>query len=209
MPEVTISIPSPIHKAANQDAGESSRYAGSHNVGVFVSRKGGSIISATDGRMLAMVRSTVSGLGSRPTMLIPHAAVKACKKTRQNPEPSVMLNGRAEVSGGPSFPLPESPLPFPDVAPVLPKREHMEGRIVVSLNPRALATLAEALGSGESVSLVVDPAGGKAIAVLPSPTAPESIGLLMPTVGGGDNDREEAIRRLDWARDVVTAARFA
>ena len=206
MPEVTISIPCPIHKAANQDAGESSRYAGSHNVGVFATRRG-SLISATDGRMLALVRSEVSGLGQLPRMLLPHAAVKAAKKTKANPTPTVMLNGRAEVCGGLSFPMPASPLPFPDVSTVIPGREHMQDRLVVSLDPKALLSLAEALGSGGNVSLIIDPAGGKPIAVLPSKSADvESVGLLMPTVGGGNDDREEAIKRLEWSRDVVTRA---
>jgi hypothetical protein len=208
MPEVTISIPTPVYKAANQDSEECSRYAGAHNVGVFATRRG-SLISATDGRMLAFVQSEVSGLGQIPRMLLPHAAVKAAKKTKANPSPTVMLNGRAEVCGGASFPMPASPLPFPDVSTVIPRREHMQDRIVVSLDPKALLSLAEALGSTTSVSLVVDPAGGKPIAVLPSPTAPKSIGLLMPTVGGGDADREKAIDRLDWARRVVTDAVLA
>ena len=199
-----IEIPSPVHHAAAKP-GESRRFT-FEEVAAFVPASGPAILTATDGKLAAFVPAQVAEKEERASgrFIIPHAAVKGCRRTRKGPMPCVSLNGAAEIPGGPSFPLPDQAASFPPVEDVIPSDEIIGKGFVVSLNPELLAKLADALGSGDRVSLVIDATAKKPIVVVASGTAPEgAVGLLMPVDSQAETVRKDAVERLANAKRII------
>lgn len=203
-----IEIPSPVHYAAAKP-GEGRNFT-FQDVAAFVPASGPAILTATDGKLAAFVPAQVAEKEERASgrFIIPQAAVKGCKRTRKVPMPCVSLNGAAEIPGGPSFPLPDQAASFPPVEDVIPSDEIIGKGFVVSLNPELLAKLADALGSGDRVSLVIDTTAKKPIVVVADdPSAPAgSVGLLMP-IYSRDSDsasvRKDAVERLANAKRII------
>jgi len=199
-----IEIPSPVHYAAAKP-GEGRNFT-FQEVAAFVPASGPAILTATDGKLAAFVPAQVAEKEERASgrFIIPQAAVKGCKRTRKVPMPCVSLNGAAEIPGGPSFPLPDQAASFPPVEGVIPSDEIIGKGFVVSLNPELLAKLADALGSGDRVSLVIDATGKKPIVVVASGTAPDgAVGLLMPVDSQAETVRKDAVERLANAKRII------
>lgn len=199
-----IEIPSPVHYAAAKP-GEGRNFT-FQDVAAFVPASGPAILTATDGKLAAFVPAQVAEKEERASgrFIIPQAAVKGCKRTRKGPMPCVSLNGAAEIPGGPSFPLPDQAASFPPVEDVIPSDEIIGKGFVVSLNPELLAKLADALGSGDRVSLVIDATAKKPIVVVASGTAPEgAVGLLMPVDSESASVRKDAVERLANAKRII------
>jgi hypothetical protein len=200
-----IAIPSPVHLVA-APASDRGRFS-FNDVAAFIPPSGPAVLSATDGKCAAFVPADVPDRVSAGRMLLPHSAVKACKRTRKAPMPMLTMNGRAEVPGGASFEVPDQACSYPPVAEVIPADELVKRGNVISLNPSLLLKLAEALGSGESVSLVMDPSGKGPIVVLSDDRdAPKgSVGLLMPRYTDGKSEaiRTDAVERLGKVREVI------
>lgn len=200
-----IAVPSPVHLVA-APASERGRFT-FKDVAAFIPSEGPGILSATDGKCAAFVPAEVPERATQGRMLLPNAAVKACKRTKKVPMPFLTMNGRAEVPGGASFEVPDQACSFPPFAEVIPAEELVQRGNVVSLNPTLLLKLAEALGSGDRVSLVMDPSGKKPMVVVADDRgAPDgAVGLLMPcfTDGNAEAVRNDAVLRLRKVREVI------
>lgn len=203
-----IAVPSPVHLVA-APASERGRFS-FNDVAAFIPAEGPAILSATDGKCAAFVPADVPERAAQGRMLLPNAAVKACKRTKKVPMPFLTMNGRAEVPGGASFEVPDQTCSYPPVSDVIPAEELVQRGNVVSLNPTLLLKLAEALGSGDRVSLVMDPSGKKPMVVVADDQdAPGgAVGLLMPcyTDGSAEAVRNDAVLRLRKVRVVIGSA---
>jgi hypothetical protein len=198
-----IPMPSPIHLAACKP-GESRRFT-FEDVACYIVPNGKAVLTATDGKLAAFVPVNVEiPADSRGRIILPHSAVKACKRTRKGPMPCISVNGAAEIPGGTSHPLPDQAQSFPPVVDVIPSDAQVRKGFTVTLNPELLLKLAESMGSGERVSLVVDPEGKKPMVVLPA-NENDGVGLLMP-IDGSKNIPEIAVGRLNAVRSVITDA---
>jgi hypothetical protein len=203
----TIPVPTPIHLATADDGG--GRFTFSHPA-AFIPAEGDAAWCATDGKMLAVVPfkfadpADDSLRGADGIRIVARDAVRACKRTKRNPLPFVSVNGTAKVAGsdGPEWTSPEGT--FPPCADVIPS-EHQVGRgVTISLNPELLARLAEALGSGNKVSIVADPDGKRPMVVIPN--RPNAVGILMPCSGVSENLKDEAAIRCANAIRIIRAA---
>ena len=211
-----LRMPAPVHRAA---APRDARLAMS-SIGAYLPRTGQTgVLAATDGKMAAMVPVEVLQRGELPPCaLLPHAAVKDARITRKNPCPGIGIDGgmaKADKADA-AYPLPEGT--FPPIAEVLPSADRINGCRAVSLNPAALAALAEAIGAGESVILLIDDSEHKPITVVS--TASDAVGVLMPmSLPGRDGKtpedraatglakcREMAITRLSAVATVIRKA---
>lgn len=211
-----IRMPAPVHRAA---AAKDARFAPA-SIGAYLPREGDAgVLAATDGKMAALVPVAVLQRGELPPCaLLPHAAVKDAKITRKNPCPGIGIDGglaKADKADA-AYALPEGT--FPPVAEVLPSADRINGCRAVALNPAMLATLAEAIGAGESVVLLIDDAEHRPITVIS--TASDAVGVLMPMSLPGRNgntceermasglakSRELAITRLNTVSAIVRKA---
>ena len=209
----TIPVPTPIHLATADYDG--ARFTIAHPA-AFIPAEGDAAWCATDGKMLAVVPfkfadpADDSLRGADGIRIVARDAVRACKRTKRNPLPFVSVNGTAKVAGsdGPEWTSPEGP--FPPCADVIPAEPQIRKGISVSLNPELLARLAEALGSGSAVSLIVDPEGKRPMVVIPtigSEAPKDAVGLLMPMMKGIDGGtKDEASRRCANAVRIIRAA---
>lgn len=211
---VRIPVPAPVHRAASA---ESKRFA-LRSTAAFIPADGDAALVATDGRMLAVVPFQfpnptdpgVRGDDAGAVRLIPFEAMQAATK-RGRTDSAVYMNGTAQVKGAKGsseFPI-EDFGSFPPCADVIPAEPQIRKGIPVSLNPELLARLAEALGSGSAVSLIVDPEGNRPMVVIPhSHLAPEdAVGLLMPMMKGIDaGTKDKASRRCANAVRIIRAA---
>lgn len=212
---VRIPVPAPVHRAASV---ESKRFA-LRSTAAFIPADGDAALVATDGRMLAVVPFQfpnptdpgVRGDDAGAVRLIPLEAMQAATK-RGRTDSAVYMNGTARVEGAKGsseFPI-EDFGSFPPCADVIPAEQQIRKGISVSLNPELLARLAEALGSGSAVSVIVDPEGTRPMVVIPmsGSKAPEdAVGLLMPVMKGMDSGtKDEASRRCANAVRIIRAA---
>lgn len=202
-----IAVPSPVHLVASP-VSDRGRFT-FNDVAAFIPSDGPGVLSATDGKCAAFVPMDVPERSGKGRMLLPHAAVKACKRTKKVPVPLLTMNGRAEVPGGASFEVPDQACSFPPVADAIPSDDLVKRGYTVQLNPALLAKLADALGSGERVSLVIDPSGkGPMIVLADEHDAPQdAVGLLMPCSSKSEGIREDAVQRLGKVRKVLASVK--
>lgn len=206
---VFVPVATPIHKACSPEGGRRFTF---QDAAAYLTADSACLLGATDGRMAAYVPFLTAdpkdrGDDADAIRIIPAAALKALKRRAKGPEPVVHMNGTASIPGGASFPLSELES-FPPMGDVIPNAAKLKDTVVLTLNPELLARLAEALGSGDSVTIVADREGKNPMVVIPSESAPcDAVGLLMPlSFAKGRDDRAEAVRRTASAKRIIEEA---